>query len=59
MENRYKMNNKRLYSSTGSAKPGSSQEDTQRLVRKVIDAMIAEFEEGEHGHHFLIWYLRR
>ena len=26
---------------------GYSQEDTQKLVRKVIDAMITQFEEGE------------
>lgn len=40
------MNNKE-YISELAQQTGYSQEDTQRLVRKVIDAMIAEFEDGE------------
>ena len=40
------MNNKQ-YIAELARKTGFSQEDTQRLVRKVIDAMIAQFEEGE------------
>ena len=42
------MNNKQ-YIAELARKTGFSQEDTQRLVRKVIDAMIAQFEEGEQG----------
>lgn len=30
-----------------SEQTGYSQDDTQKLVRKVIDAMIAELEDGE------------
>lgn len=40
------MNNKQ-YIAELAQQTGFSQEDTQRLVRKVIDAMIAQFEEGE------------
>lgn len=40
------MNNKQ-YIAELARQSGFSQEDTQRLVRKVIDAMIAQFEEGE------------
>ena len=40
------MNNKQ-YIAELARKTGFSQEDTQRLVRKVIDAMITQFEEGE------------
>lgn len=40
------MNNKQ-YIAELARKTGFSQEDTQRQVRKVIDAMIAQFEEGE------------
>ncbi len=40
------MNNKQ-YIAELARRTGFSQEDTQRLVRKVIDAMIAEFEEGQ------------
>ena len=40
------MNNKQ-YIAELARQTGYSQEDTQRLVRKVIDAMIAQFEEGE------------
>lgn len=40
------MNNKQ-YIAELARQTGFSQDDTQRLVRKVIDAMIAQFEEGE------------
>lgn len=40
------MNNKQ-YIAELAHQTGFSQDDTQRLVRKVIDAMIAQFEEGE------------
>ena len=40
------MNNKQ-YIAELARRTGFSQEDTQRLVRKVIDAMIAQFDEGE------------
>lgn len=40
------MNNKE-YISELAQQTGYSQEDTQKLVRKVIDAMITEFEDGE------------
>lgn len=40
------MNNKQFIAEL-ARQTGFSQEDTQRLVRKVIDAMIAQFEEGE------------
>lgn len=40
------MNNKEFIAELAQ-QSGYSQEDTQRLVRKVIDAMIAQFEEGE------------
>lgn len=39
------MNNKQ-YIAELARQTGFSQEDTQRLVRKVIDAMIAQMEEG-------------
>ena len=40
------MNNKD-YIAELAQQTGYSQDDTQKMVRKVIDAMIAEFEEGE------------
>ena len=40
------MNNKE-YIAELAQQTGYSQEDTQKLVRKAIDAMIAEFEDGE------------
>lgn len=40
------MNNKQ-YIAELARQTGYSQDDTQRLVRKVIDAMISQFEEGE------------
>lgn len=40
------MNNKE-YIAELALQTGYSLEDTQRMVRKVIDAMIAEFEDGE------------
>jgi DNA-binding protein HU-beta len=40
------MNNKQ-YIAELARRTGFSQDDTQHLVRKVIDAMIAQFEEGE------------
>ncbi len=40
------MNNKE-YIAELARKTGYSQEDTQKLVRKAIDAMIVQFEEGE------------
>lgn len=40
------MNNKD-YIAELAQQTGYSQEDTQKMVRKVIDAMIAEFEDGE------------
>lgn len=40
------MNNKE-YITELSQQTGYSQDDTQKLVRKVIDAMISEFEDGE------------
>ena len=40
------MNNKE-YIAELARQTGYSQEDTQKLVRKVIDAMIVQFEEGE------------
>ena len=40
------MNNKDYIAEMAQQK-GYSQDDTQKIVRKVIDAMIAEFEEGE------------
>ena len=40
------MNNKE-YIAELARQSGYSQEDTQKLVRKVIDAMITQFEEGE------------
>ena len=39
------MNNKQ-YIAELARQTGFSQEDTQRLARKVIDAMIAQLEEG-------------
>ena len=40
------MNNKE-YIAELAQQTGFSQDDTQKMVRKVIDAMIAEFEDGE------------
>ena len=40
------MNNKQFIAEL-ARQTGFSQDDTQRLVRKVIDAMIAQFEDGE------------
>ena len=40
------MNNKE-YIAELAQQTGYSQDDTQKMVRKVIDAMIAEFEDGE------------
>ena len=40
------MNNKE-YIAELAQQTGYSQDDTQEMVRKVIDAMIAEFENGE------------
>lgn len=40
------MNNKE-YIAELARQTGYSQEDAQKLVRKVIDAMISQFEEGE------------
>lgn len=40
------MNNKE-YIAELAQQTGYSQEDTQRLVRKVIDAMIDQFEDGK------------
>lgn len=40
------MNNKQFIAEL-ARRAGFSQDDTQRLVRNVIDAMIAQFEEGE------------
>lgn len=40
------MNNKE-YIAELARRTGYSQDDTQKLVRKVIDAMIAQFEEGD------------
>ena len=40
------MNNKQ-YIAELARQTGFSQDDTQRLVRKVIDAMIDQFEQGE------------
>lgn len=40
------MNNKE-YIAELALQTGYSQEDTQKLVRKVIDAMIGGFEDGE------------
>ncbi len=40
------MNNKE-YIAELARRSGYSQEDCQKLVRHVIDSMIAEFEEGE------------
>ena len=40
------MNNKD-YIAELAQQTGYSQDDTQKMVRKVIDAMIPEFEEGE------------
>ena len=40
------MNNKQ-YIAELARQSGFSQDDTQRLVRKVIDAMIDQFEQGE------------
>ena len=40
------MNNKEFVAELAQ-QTGYSQDDTQKLVRKVIDAMITEFEDGE------------
>ena len=40
------MNNKEFVAELAQ-QTGYSQDDTQKLVRKVIDAMIIEFEDGE------------
>lgn len=40
------MNNKQ-YIAELARQTGYSQDETQRLVRKVIDAMISQFDEGE------------
>ena len=40
------MNNKEFVAEL-TQQTGYSQDDTQKLVRKVIDAMITEFEDGE------------
>ena len=40
------MNNKD-YIAELAQQTGYSQDDTQKMVRRVIDAMIAEFEDGE------------
>lgn len=40
------MNNKE-YIAEVAQRSGYSQEDTQKLVRKAIDAMITQFEKGE------------
>ena len=40
------MNNKEFVDELAQ-QTGYSQDDTQKLVRKVIDAMITEFEDGE------------
>lgn len=40
------MNNKE-YIAELARQTGYSQEDTQKLVRKVIDSMIVKFEEGD------------
>lgn len=40
------MNNKELVAELAQ-QTGYTQDDTQKLVRKVIDAMITEFEDGE------------
>ena len=40
------MNNKEFVAEFAQ-QTGYSQDDTQKLVRKVIDAMITEFEDGE------------
>ena len=40
------MNNKEFVAELAQ-RTGYSQDDTQKLVRKVIDAMITEFEDGE------------
>ena len=40
------MNNKEFVAELAQ-QTGYTQDDTQKLVRKVIDAMITEFEDGE------------
>ena len=40
------MNNKEFVAELAQ-QTGYSQDDTQKLVRKVIDSMITEFEDGE------------
>lgn len=40
------MNNKEFVAEVAQ-QTGYTQDDTQKLVRKVIDAMITEFEDGE------------
>ena len=51
------MNNKE-YIAELAQQTGYSQEDTQKLVRKAIDAMIAEFEDGEAVSIPNFWHLR-